>query len=144
MEKQPQLLTAPNNYARCLNTACPQAENCLRRIASLQDTDEKTYLKVVNPLRYPEEGENCPLFRSAEKIHAAWGVTHLLDNVPYKEAALVRALVINYFGKSRYYRCFRKEQFITPEQQSAIRHIFRQRGIADEPQFDYYTLEYNW
>ena len=85
MEKQPQFPFAPKDFARCLNATCPRSQNCLRRTAALQDTDEHLFLKVVNPLRYPKEGEECELFRSTDKVRMAWGVTHLLDNVPYKE-----------------------------------------------------------
>lgn len=96
MEKQPQFPFAPKDFARCLNATCPRSQNCLRRTAALQDTDEHLFLKVVNPLRYPKEGEECELFRSTDKVRMAWGVTHLLDNVPYKEGSLLRNMIINH------------------------------------------------
>lgn len=110
MEKQPQFPFAPKDFARCLNATCPRSQNCLRRTAALQDTDEHLFLKVVNPLRYPKESEECELFRSTDKVRMAWGVTHLLDNVPYKEGSLLRNMIINHLGRSQYYRCFRKER----------------------------------
>lgn len=73
MEKQPQFPFAPKDFARCLNATCPRSQNCLRRTAALQDTDEHLFLKVVNPLRYPKEGEECELFRSTDKVRMAWG-----------------------------------------------------------------------
>jgi hypothetical protein len=99
---------------------------------------------VVNPLRYPKEGEECELFRSTDKVRMAWGVTHLLDNVPYKEGSLLRNMIINHLGRSQYYRCFRKERPFSPQDQQTIRLLFRQRGISEEPLFDYYTNEFNW
>ena len=101
--KQPQFPFAPKDFARCLNATCPRSQNCLRRTAALQDTDEHLFLKVVNPLRYPKEGEECELFRSTDKVRMAWGVTHLLDNVPYKEGSLLRNMIINHLGRSQYY-----------------------------------------
>ena len=71
MEKQPQFPFAPKDFARCLNATCPRSQNCLRRTAALQDTDEHLFLKVVNPLRYPKEGESptcwtmCPTKKAA-------------------------------------------------------------------------------
>ena len=115
MEKQPQFPFAPKDFARCLNATCPRSQNCLRRTAALQDTDEHLFLKVVNPLRYPKEGEECELFRSTDKVRMAWGVTHLLDNVPYKEGSLLRNMIINHLGRSQYYRCFRKERPFAPQ-----------------------------
>ena len=135
---------APKDFARCLNATCPRSQNCLRRTAALQDTDEHLFLKVVNPLRYPKEGEECELFRSTDKVRMAWGVTHLLDNVPYKEGSLLRNMIINHLGRSQYYRCFRKERPFSPQDQQTIRLLFRQRGISEEPSFDYYTNEFNW
>ncbi len=121
MEKQPQFPFAPKDFARCLNATCPRSQNCLRRTAALQDTDEHLFLKVVNPLRYPKEGEECELFRSTDKVRMAWGVTHLLDNVPYKEGSLLRNMIINHLGRSQYYRCFRKERpFLTKNRYSTI------------------------
>ena len=117
MEKQPQFPFAPKDFARCLNATCPRSQNCLRRTAALQDTDEHLFLKVVNPLRYPKEGEECELFRSTDKVRMAWGVTHLLDNVPYKEGSLLRNMIINHLGRSQYYRCFRKERPFAPQDQ---------------------------
>ena len=141
MEKQPQFPFAPKDFARCLNATCPRSQNCLRRTAALQDTDEHLFLKVVNPLHYPKEGEECELFRSTDKVRMAWGVTHLLDNVPYKEGSLLRNMIINHLGRSQYYRCFRKERPFAPQDQQTIRMLFRQRGISEEPSFDYYTNE---
>lgn len=106
--------------------------------------DGHLFLKVVNPLRYPKEGEECELFRSTDKVRMAWGVTHLLDNVPYKEGSLLRNMIINHLGRSQYYRCFRKERPFAPQDQQTIRMLFRQRGISEEPSFDYYTNEFNW
>lgn len=100
MEKQPQFPFAPKDFARCLNATCPRSQNCLRRTAALQDTDEHLFLKVVNPLRYPKEGEECELFRSTDKVRMAWGVTHLLDNVPYKEGSLLRNMIINHLAEA--------------------------------------------
>lgn len=122
-----------------------QTDQTLTRIVSSPlDTDEHLFLKVVNPLRYPKEGEECELFRSTDKVRMAWGVTHLLDNVPYKEGSLLRNMIINHLGRSQYYRCFRKERPFAPQDQQTIRMLFRQRGISEEPSFDYYTNEFNW
>ena len=144
MEKQPQFPFAPKDFARCLNATCPRSQNCLRRTAALQDTDEHLFLNEVTPLRFRKEGEECELVRSTDKVRMAWGVTHLLDNVPYKEGSLLRNMIINHLGRSQYYRCFRKERPFSPQDQQTIRLLFRQRGISEEPSFDYNTKEVNW
>ncbi|WP_369892806.1 DUF6078 family protein [Bacteroides sp. AN502(2024)] len=39
---------------------------------------------------------------------------------------------------------YRKERYLSLEQQEYIRRIFRQKGIAEEPPFDSYTEKYMW
>ena len=77
--------TVPFNYARCYNEQCPKACNCLRRVAALLTTADTSYISIVNPMCIPATGIDCPHFQNAEKIHVAWGISHLLDNVPYKD-----------------------------------------------------------
>ena len=110
--------TVPFNYARCYNEQCPKACNCLRRVAALLTT--------------------------AEKIHVAWGISHLLDNVPYKDGTNIKQQLIGHFGKTLYYRFYREERFLSPADQNYIRQLFRRKGITEEPVFDSYTDEYNW
>ncbi|MCQ4912219.1 DUF6078 family protein, partial [Phocaeicola vulgatus] len=64
MEKQPQFPFAPKDFARCLNATCPRSQNCLRRTAALQDTDEHLFLKVVNPRKRLRDSILSPFFHS--------------------------------------------------------------------------------
>ena len=75
---------APANYSRCFNNQCPKADNCLHRLAALRDTPEYPSIRIINPLCIPEESSQCAYFQSTQKIHVAWGISHLLDEVPYK------------------------------------------------------------
>jgi hypothetical protein len=59
--------------------------NCLRRVAALLTTADTSYISIINPMCIPATGIDCPHFQNAEKIHVAWGISHLLDNVPYKD-----------------------------------------------------------
>lgn len=67
----------------------------------------------------------------------------MLDNVPHKDAEVLKSQMLGYFGRGMYYRFYRKEKYLSPEQQEYIRRIFRQKGITEEPAFDSYTEEYN-
>ena len=75
---------APANYSRCFNNQCPKADNCLHRLAALRDTPEYPSIRIINPLCIPEDSSQCAYFQSTQKIHVAWGISHLLDEVPYK------------------------------------------------------------
>ena len=92
----------------------------------------------------PATGIDCPHFQNAEKIHVAWGISHLLDNVPYKDGTNIKQQLIGHFGKTLYYRFYREERFLSPAEQHYIRQLFRRKGITEEPVFDSYTDEYNW
>ena len=99
-----------------------------------------TFVNHVCNIQYTD----CPHFQNAEKIHVAWGISHLLDNVPYKDGTNIKQQLIGHFGKTLYYRFYREERFLSPAEQNYIRQLFRRKGITEEPVFDSYTDEYNW
>lgn len=134
----------PEFFARCLNEKCTQADSCLRRLALSQTTPETRIFSIINPESIPQDTTKCTSFISSRKLRMAWGMKHLLDNVPYKTAYSIRNNLIGYYGKSHYYCCFRGERYITPTEQAYIRKLFLQYGIKEEPVYDDYTEEYNW
>ena len=144
MKKEVFTLSAPYVYTRCLNDQCAQGENCLRRLAALYDTSDSIYISIINPVHYPADDAHCPYFQTTEKFRAAWGVKHLLDAIPYKEATEIKRLLVGHFGKTRYYRFYREEYYLTPQDQAYIQRLFRKKGIIEEPAFERYTDEYKW
>lgn len=135
---------APYNFARCFNIQCPKADDCLHRLAALHDTPEYPSIPIINPMCIPADSSQCTYFQSAQKIHVAWGIKHLFDNVPHKSVSPMKSQLFAHFGKGKYYRFYREECFLTPEDQSCIRRVFRQNGIQDEPAFDSFSDEYRW
>ena len=95
---------APANYSRCFNNQCPKADNCLHRLAALRDTPEYPSIRIINPLCIPEDSSQCAYFQSTQKIHVAWGISHLLDEVPYKNLQPLKSQLIAHFGRGKYYR----------------------------------------
>jgi len=77
-------------------------------------------------------------------VRVAWGIKHLLDDVPYKSLQPLKNQLIAYFGRGKYYRFYRKECSLSPEDQKYIRQTFRQHGIKKEPAFETYSEEYRW
>lgn len=144
MKTQTNNRQAPYNFARCLNNQCPKEGECLRRIAARHDTVENPFIHVVNPMCIPADTGQCPFFRSAEKIHVAWGIKYLLDNVPHQSAQAMKKRIIARFGRTKYYRFYRKEYYLTPEDQEYICRLFREKGIREAPVFEAYSEEYRW
>lgn len=135
---------APYSYARCFNSQCAKADNCLHRLAALHDTPEYTSIPTINPLCIPADSNRCPFFQSTQKVRVAWGIKHLLDDVPYKSIQPLKSQLIAYFGRGKYYRFYREECGLSPEDQKYICQAFRQHGIKKEPAFEAYSEEYRW
>lgn len=131
-------------FPHCFNDQCRQADSCLRHLAAKQSKSGSQYINVLNPAYYPSDGKKCPAFLTSTKVKIAWGITHLLDDVPHRIASQMRRMMISHFTKSLYYRYYRKERGVSPEDQLYIRTLFKQNGIQMEPVFDYYTEEYIW
>lgn len=142
MKEEPDSLSVPYNFARCFNNPCPQAINCLRHLAAQHSTADEPYISIVNPMSFPSDGNSCPYFKNAGKVRVAWGTKHLLNRIPHEDAVSIRKQLIRHFGKTGYYRFYREEHYLTPKEQSFIKEIFRNKGIATEPTFDRYTEEY--
>lgn len=134
----------PYNFAHCFNDRCPKGEKCLRHLVAVHSTDLHSIISVVNPKCVPEEVNACPFYKPVRKIRVAWGVTHLLDTVPHRDAVSLKNMLLGHFGRAMYYRFYRKEKYIAPEQQEYICRLFRQKGITEEPVFDSYTEEFEW
>lgn len=136
--------SVPPDFAHCFNDQCKKTDDCLRHLAASNNTSDKSFIIIVNPACYPPKGNACPYFKPQSKNHMAWGITHLLDNVPHKDAVELRNKMISHFNKSLYYRFYRKEYALSPDDQRYIQKLFKEKGITEEPVYDYYTDEYNW
>ena len=144
MKAQTNNLSAPYNFARCLNSQCPKAADCLRGIVARHDTADNPFIDVVNPMCIPADTTHCHFFKPAEKIRVARGIRHLLDNVPHQSAQEMKKRLIAHFGRTKYYRFYRDESYLTPEEQEFIRQLFHEKGIREEPAFESYNEEYKW
>ena len=134
----------PSGFVHCFNSQCPKADGCLRQVAARYSAHADRHVRIVNPAYFPVGDAACPDFKSAKKVRIAWGITNLLEKVPYRTARHLRKLMSFHHTKTLYYRYYRKEYGIPPEAQLYIRKLFRQHGVEEEPVFDSYTEEYEW
>lgn len=144
MKEEPDSLSAPSSFARCFNNECSQSSKCLRYIAAQHDTADKPYITIVNPLCFPTNENPCIYFKTAVKVHVAWGIKRLLDKIPYEHAISIRPQLVRHYGKTKYYRFYREECCIMPKDQAFIKQVFRNKGIMEEPAYQRYTEEYIW
>lgn len=136
--------SAPGSYAHCFNHQCVRSNKCMRHLVALHCDSRRSTICTVNSAWIPEDTSNCTLFKPIRKIRLAWGIRDLLKNTPYQDAKTLKAQMLNYFGRTHYYRLFRKEHGLTPEQQNFVRQLFRNKGIKEEPAFESYTEDYQW
>lgn len=144
MKEKNDSLSVPYNFARCFNSQCTQASNCLRHIAAQQDSIDNLYITIINPTRFPADGNHCECFKASVKVSVAWGLKELIESISYKDAVSIRTQLIGHYGKTGYYRLYRGERGLMPKDQAYIKQIFRNKGIKEEPTFQRYTEEYIW
>lgn len=68
---------------------------------------ERWAVKVVNPDRVVPDGD-CSGFMDDSPLKNAYGMEHLLDNVPYRQAKEIRREMREYFGTTHFYRLTRQ------------------------------------
>ena len=133
----------PGNYTHCLNEQCPRSTECLRfKVAQHVNAKTASFL-VVNP-KYIANQKECALFHPDQVIRHAVGITHLFNDLPYSKARRIRKQLKEHFGHNYYYRIYRHERYISPEEQNYIQGLFTKEGILEEPVFDEYIDTYAW
>lgn len=144
MEEEFDYQLVPYNFAHCFNNQCPKAGKCLRNIAAQHCTNNYPTLRIINPACIPANADKCSHFQSAEKINVAWGIRNLFDNVPHKNVSVLKSQMLAHFGRGKYYRFYRKECYLSPEDQAYIRQLFQRYGYKDEPAFESFSKEFDW
>lgn len=134
----------PHAFAHCLNGQCERADGCLRRQATLRMPTERGIVTIVNPAHMTPAGEDCPYFKVDCPQRFARGMSHLLDQVPHSDAVAIKQQMLSNFGRTLFYRLWRKESLFSPDQQEYIRQLFLQRGLSSAPVFDEYVEMYEW
>ena len=76
----------PATFLHCLNKQCKHSAKCMRYLVTAYVPDNYPVISTVNPNYFSSHKESCPYFMADKKKRSALGITHLLDNVPHKEA----------------------------------------------------------
>lgn len=143
----------PQGYAHCFagKDSCSRADSCLRAIAARLLTESKEppsqTVHTVNVffLEQLTDRDACPLYRSSEPRRYAKGMTHLFDELPLKQARVVRQKVVNSFSCERYFYHSRNgHRLISPKEQQKIAKVFRNTGLDLLPKFDGYEYVIEW
>ena len=133
----------PAQFAHCFRAECRRSGECLRYQIGTCVPKERQSVLVVNPARIASTA-GCDHFMPCVLLRHAWGMTQLLNELPYRKTKVLRAQMREYFGKTHFYRLMRKERSFTPADQQYVADLFRRSGIEKEPAFDAYTYTYQW
>lgn len=134
----------PARYVHCFIDTCPRAGECLRRLTAKHIPADIPAVQAVNPASPQTGTEQCPHYQTLQKVTYAWGVAHLLDDLPYPTAVSINRAVRQLWPRTSYQRMARHERPIPPEQQRKIAAILVRYGIDTPPRYDYTTEEYNF
>ncbi|MDO4164994.1 MAG: DUF6078 family protein [Bacteroides sp.] len=148
-----QLQDVPHGYAYCFadSTTCSKASTCLHAVAAnlLAESPnaQPSTLHTINPLyvRNLTGASACEHYRSSEPVRYARGMKRIFDDIPLKQAHVIRLRVMDCFScESFFYRSRRGTRLITPSEQQAIARVFRAAGLSTAPTFDSYENGYIW
>lgn len=132
-------------------TFAPKAATCLRAIAAqtLAESEEegKHILYCVNPVYVQRLSptDSCRYYRNNKPVRYAKGMTQLFEDLPLKQSRIVRLRVMQCFScESYFYQSRKGKRLISPQEQEAIRNVFRSAGVVGEPKFDEFRYDLAW
>ena len=89
--------------------------------------------------------EQCPMFRSDEKVCWAKGMTNIFtDDMPKKVEKAVRQALETRYNRTYFFEYRNGTRLIPPAMQEEIRNLFRQNGWTEDVQFDEFVDAYQW
>ena len=136
---------AETSYTVCIAEHCPKKERCLRWKVGQHMTSQLMDFHCVNLLYKDVATENCPRFRSAEKVQFAKGMTGIFtDDMPRRVEKYVRGELMDRYCRSYFFEFRNGSRLIPPAMQEEIRGLFQEAGWNGEVKFDGYVEDYNW
>ena len=90
MNKKIDFNDVPKNYLYCTYNKCPRRNECLRHQATLRIPQNVPDFRTVNPNHIIGNENNCSFFKPYRTSRFACGIDHILDNIPYSTAVIIR------------------------------------------------------
>lgn len=134
----------PRIFAVCWNGECPLKDKCLRFIAQEKLPAERGTAISVNLHSVDWAGGQCTRFKAVTWDKNAYGIRHLLDEVPKKVASRLASELRALFGNRLYYHYYHSRKPVPPEHQAYIKDAFTRHCPQVEVRFDRFADEVNW
>lgn len=134
----------PTSFVHCFNSDCPLADSCLRRLVASHIPSSRLQVCVFNPLAYPAQGADCPMFHPIKEIKMGWGLRQAILRMNYENGCRMKKWLNGYYPRMTLSRIMNHKRGIPPVEQRAIVSAFRSFGMMDEEVFDKVTYTYEW
>ena len=91
-----------------------------------------------------KQADKCLRSRAAQHIPIERKTVTFVNPAHTNDAIAIKRQMLTYFGRTHFYRLWRKERLFSPEQQEYVRQLFLERGLQEAPVFDEYVEQYEW
>ena len=136
---------AKEGYTVCYVNECPLRTQCLRWQVGQHVPNTNSTYNCVNPHFEGVATDNCPMYRSDQKVRFAKGMLHIFNgDMPKRVEPAVRYGVIRLTNRTYYFEYRNGSRLIPPALQEAIRDLFRENGWTEDVQFGGYVEDYDW
>lgn len=135
----------PQSFPLCNRENCPQAAQCLRRLAwdGITPDVEWPILFIVNPLHTATDG-HCPSFKLAQPVIMARGFRNMLSQMPHGKVGTVASLLSASHSQRTYYKMRNGERPLTPAEQEEVVAVLTKCGAPQPITFDESYEDYLW
>ena len=145
VEKELLIEKAHEGYTVCYVGDCPLRQQCLRWLVGQHVPNSASTYRCVNPHFEAVATNECPMYRSDQKVRFAKGMTNIFtSDMPRRVESAVRYGVIGLTNRTYYFEYRNGSRLIPPALQENIRNLFRENGWKEEVQFDGYVEDYDW
>lgn len=145
MEKALLIEKAKEGYTVCYQDQCPLRAQCLRWLVGPHVPNTHSSYRCVNPHFESVASNDCPMYRSDQKVRFAKGMLHTFNSdMPKRIEPVVRSGIIGLTNRTYYFEYRNGSRLIPPALQEKIRKLFRDNEWTEEVQFDGYVEDYDW
>lgn len=124
----------------CAATICARKTECALFANYQRQLAEDDNLHILNPEKTPQTAEGCDAFTIAVTQRFAYGFKALVGTIPRVNVSRLRGIT-DFTCRTTYYRHYRGEQGLSPEEQTKLLDAVRSLGGDPNVPFDRYQDE---
>ena len=126
--QEEELKKKAKSYLVCFIESCPLHDQCLRWLVGRYADPRLPAFNAVNPVNSRNGGEECRMFRRAQRVVMKRGFTNMYHEMPGYVEHRIRRDLIAAFGRKQYFEMRKGDRLVTPDQQQTILDTCRHHG----------------